>query len=76
MPTKHVRATHGSRVVVVVSVWLHKSGRECKCCGARWRIRINKKGALHAWRDGVRMDKAILDCTGNNVAVECCQKRR
>ena len=25
--------------------------------------------------DGVRTDKSILDYTGNNVAVECCQKR-
>jgi hypothetical protein len=60
---------------VIVSSYLHKSGRDCACCGARWIIRINKSGRPHAWRDGVRMDKAILDWTGNNVAVECCKER-
>jgi hypothetical protein len=74
LPTKHVRATRGSRVVLIVSKWLHKSGRECECCGARWTIRTNKRDSPHAWRDGARMDKAILDYTGNNIAVECCRK--
>jgi hypothetical protein len=75
LPTKHVRATRGSRVVVIVSARLHKSGRDCARCGARWTVQIKKEEAVHAWRDGIPRDKAILDYTGNNVAVECCQKR-
>ena len=75
LPTKHIRATRGSRVVVVLSDFLHKSGRECKCCRARWTILIDTRRRLHVWRNGVPMGKAILDRTGNNAAVECCQKR-
>jgi hypothetical protein len=73
--TKHIRATRGSRVVVVVSDYLHKLGRECECCGARWTILIDDKRRLHVRRDGVPMNEAILDRTGNNVAVECCRMR-
>jgi hypothetical protein len=75
MSPRHVRATQGSRVVVVVSEFLHKSGRECECWGSRWTILIDKRRRLHVWRNGVLVNKAVLDRTGNNVAVECCRKR-
>jgi hypothetical protein len=29
-------------------------------------------GNFHAWRNGAPEDSAIVDWTGNNVAVECC----
>jgi hypothetical protein len=75
LPKKQLRATHGSRFIVIVSEHLHKSGRDCAHCGALWEIEFTERGDVHAWRDSKRMDQAILDYVGNNVAVECCQKR-
>jgi len=72
MKNNHVRATDGSRVVLVLSSFLHPEGRECHC-GAKWTIYFDANGC-HVRRNGVQADSAILDWTGNNVAVECCQK--
>lgn len=75
MDATHVRATQGSRVVLVVSAHLHKKGRKCRQCGARWTVKFtHKRPKVHVRRDGERMDSAILDYVGNNVAVECCRE--
>jgi len=76
--TKHIRATDGKRVVLAVSDMLHREGRNqgrvCQVCQARCTVQIDGEN-LHVWRNGVSMDSAILDWTGNNVVVECCEKR-
>ena len=35
MATRQVRAIFASRVILIVSSYLHKTGRVCECCGAR-----------------------------------------
>jgi len=76
MSTQHVRPTDGAKVVLAVSDMLHREGRNqgrvCQICKARWTVKIESE-RLHVWRDGVPMDKAILDWTGNNAVVECCE---
>jgi hypothetical protein len=83
MSTVHVRPANASRVVVVVSAHLHQvgyAGRQC-ICGAVWTAARDPADhpttpqALHAFRNGVPMDLAVLDWTGNNVAVECCERQ-
>jgi hypothetical protein len=76
MSDHHVRATNGARVVVVLSTFLHTGGRTCKLCNALWTAKIDANKEFHAWRNGVQADSAILDWTGNNVAVECCPMNR
>jgi hypothetical protein len=77
MADHHVRGTDGARVVVVLSQHYHREGqnlgRHCTC-GARWTEDFDSDGC-HVWRNGVPADPAILDWTGNNVAVECCQSK-
>jgi len=77
--TKHVRATDGKKVVLAVSDMLHREGRNqgrvCQICKARWTVQVRDGEDLHVWRDGISMDSAILDWTGNNAVVECCDKR-
>ena len=77
MSTHHVRRPNESRVVLAVSDLYHyegkNKGRVCQFCEKRWTIQIDGKGDVHVWRNGVAMDKAILDWTGNNAVVECCQ---
>jgi hypothetical protein len=69
LPTKQVRATDGSKVVLVLSNHLHRDGRNrgrlCKC-GALWTVQIGPR-SIHVWRNGVRTDESILDYTGNNA---------
>ncbi len=76
---KHVRPTNGSMVVVVASERLHRQkqneGRICTACGARWTVQRDEDDEFHVWKNGVQTDSAILDWTGNNVAVECCRKK-
>jgi hypothetical protein len=78
MPECHVRATDGARVVLVLSHLYHRKGqnigRECPVCNVRWKVQIDDKKNFHVWRNEVQADSAILDWTGNNVAIECCQK--
>ena len=31
---------------------------------------------MHAWREGVPLDSAILDYSGDNIVVECCRPDR
>ncbi len=77
MSTRHVRTTDGPRVVLIVSDLLHRQGRNqgriCSLCGARWTVQIDLNEDFHIWRDDVPMDAAILDWTGNNTVVECCE---
>jgi len=79
MSTRHVRPTEGSKVVLAVSDMLHRDGRNqgrvCQICQARWTVKIDDSENLHVWRNGVPMDAAILDWTGNNAVVECCAGR-
>jgi hypothetical protein len=79
VPQRHVRGTQGSRIVLIISIYLHgrDRGRRCTVCDAKWTVsRDKKKGVVHAWRDDVSMDEAILDYTGNNAVVECCRPVR
>jgi len=79
MSEKHVRATDGSKVVVVATDLYHKhrknAGRECAVCGASWTVERYNNGDFHFWRDGESADRAILDWVGNNVVIECCERR-
>jgi hypothetical protein len=75
MSTKHVRRTGSNKVVVTVSAHLHKpgtKGRACGVCEAIWTAQRDGRGDLHVWKNNVPSDGAMLDWTGNNVAVECC----
>jgi hypothetical protein len=76
MSDRHVRATDGSRVVLVVTDRYHRegknNGRICDLCGARWTALRESNGDFHVWRNGVPTDQAVLDWTGNNLVVECC----
>jgi hypothetical protein len=78
MSTRHVRVTDGSRIVLAVSDVFHhqglNQGRECPICRGQWTVQIDANQNFHVWRNGVPHDAAILDWTGNNVVVECCQK--
>jgi hypothetical protein len=80
MSVRHVRATDGAKVVVVLSDLYHREGknqgRECQVCGARWTVQIDSNKDFHVWRNGVNVDSAILDWTGNNVVVECCPNKK
>ena len=78
MPQRYVRATHSSRIVLVISSYLHRigEGRRCAVCETKWTARRDNRGLMHAWRDGVPLDSAILDYSGNNVVVECCRPDR
>jgi hypothetical protein len=77
MSTQHVRPTSGARVVVVASTFSHEhgknAGRECSHCGSMWTVQVDVNGNAHVWRNGVASDSSILDWTGNNVAIECCE---
>ena len=76
MSTKHVRATDGARVVMVLSDHHHREGhnkgRKCQFCGALWTVKIDANKDFHVWRNKVQVDSEILDWDGNNVAVQCC----
>lgn len=77
MSTKSVRLTSGTVRVIVLSGLLNehgkRSGRTCAGCGATWTVaRDPVTEDLHAWKNQVNADNALLDWTGNNAAVECC----
>ena len=62
----------------MLSDMLHREGKNqgriCESGGGRWTVNVNDN-QLHAWRDGVSADQAILDWAGNNAVVECCEGR-
>lgn len=72
--TKHVRATTGLNVLVV-SGFYHKgdTGRRCEDCGSLWTVEFGDDGEPRVRRNGEEASAAVLDCSGNNVAVQCCQ---
>jgi len=74
------RATDGARFVLILSDFSHRKGRnegrKCPVCNVPWTVQIDDNKNFHVWRDEVQTDSAILDWTGNNVAVECCQSNR
>jgi len=76
MSTIHVKPTTGASHILVASVHYHlhdrNVGRLCDHCGSRWTVAVDTNQNFHVWRNGVSEDPAILDWTGNNVAVECC----
>jgi hypothetical protein len=78
---RSIRATSSVRVLVVSELSHHPTnhGRECDACGARWTVQFPSRGGIPTvWRrppeGGKRhkMPRALLDWSGNNVAVECC----
>ena len=79
MSEKHVRPTEGAKVVVVATELYHKHGknigRRCPVCGVRWAVKRDSNEDFHVWRNGEPADEAILDWVGNNVVVECCDRR-
>jgi len=78
MSTQHVRPARASMAVLTVSGMLHRHGRNqgrlCQLCDSRWTIDFGSDEIPHVWRDGTQTDSAILDWTGNNAVVECCQR--
>lgn len=78
MSTVQVRPTSGSRTVVAASELYHRQGqnqgRQCHLCGSVWTVERDANEDFHCWRNGVQEDQAILDWTGNNVAIECCDR--
>ena len=76
MSIVHVRATRGRQHVLVASGLYHQhgrnAGRQCDHCGSLWTVEIDANENFHVWRNDASEDSAILDWTGNNVAVECC----
>jgi hypothetical protein len=74
----HVRPV-GGKVVLVATEWYHKhgvhQGRQCDMCGARWTV-LMENGQFQVWRNNQPSNEAIIDYVGNNVAVECCEKRQ
>jgi hypothetical protein len=76
MSTESVRPSSGIVYVVTVSAFLHGVNtlvaRLCQRCGSEWRVQMDADGVPHVTRNGHLENTAILDWTGNNVAVECC----
>ena len=76
MSTVHVRPTRGPKHIVVASVHYHRHGRNvgrlCDHCGSLWTVEVGANEGFHIWHNGAPEDEAILDWTGNNVAIECC----
>lgn len=74
--THFQRRTRQARTaVLVVSSFLNKrdgAARECPECKAKWTAGLDSEGTPHVWKDGIEEQRAVLDWSGNNVAVECC----
>jgi hypothetical protein len=78
MSEYHKRATSpgGPKRVLVLSGFYHKmgenEGRKCEC-GAVWTVMFSpRSGEPHVWKNSQQHKQAVLDWSGNSVAVECC----
>ncbi len=80
MSTMQIRPTNGTCTVVAASEMYHRhgqnQGRQCDICGSVWTVQRDANDNFHVWRNGQAEDNAILDWTGNNVAIECCNKAK
>lgn len=72
---RQVLSDHDTCWCCPVSIHRHgqNQGRECPKCGSAWTIEFYQEGTPYAWKGNDQAQHAILDWTGNNVAVQCCE---